>query len=91
MSIDSFRALDTTHIFAARTARADSLESRLMNTFPPDYLVNRIGAASRMGYACSSSKLRSNGVNSPPHTPARPRPMARGSYADLRRKMSRFP
>lgn len=42
MSIDSFRALDTTRIFASRTINYDALESRLVRTFPPDYLLNRI-------------------------------------------------
>jgi hypothetical protein len=43
LSIDSFRALDTTRILAARTTRANSLEAKLVRNFPPDYLLNRIG------------------------------------------------
>lgn len=49
MSIDSFRALDTTQIFAARTINYDTLESRLVKTFPPDYLLNRIGGGAVTG------------------------------------------
>ena len=49
MSIDSFRALDTTRIFAARTINYDALESRLVKTFPPDYLLNRIGGGAVTG------------------------------------------
>lgn len=49
MSIDSFRALDTTRIFAARTINYDALESRLVRTFPPDYLLNRIGGGAVTG------------------------------------------
>lgn len=43
LSIDSFRALDTTRIFASCTFNVDAVESRLVRTFPPDYLLNRIG------------------------------------------------
>ena len=49
MSIDSFRALDTTRIFAARTINYDTLEARLVRTFPPDYLLNRIGGGALTG------------------------------------------
>lgn len=42
LSVDSFRALDTTRIFAAKTVNADRLERRLVKNFPPDYLLNRI-------------------------------------------------
>jgi hypothetical protein len=49
LSIDSFRALDTTRIFAARTINADRLESKLVRTFPPDYLLNRIGGGALTG------------------------------------------
>jgi hypothetical protein len=42
MSIDSFRALDTTRIFAARTFDAFELEQKLERAFPGDYLLNRI-------------------------------------------------
>ncbi|GAA2250934.1 GIY-YIG nuclease family protein [Herbiconiux moechotypicola] len=43
MSIDAFRALDTTRIFAAVTSRADALEACVVRTFPADYRLNRIG------------------------------------------------
>jgi hypothetical protein len=49
MSIDSFRALDTTRIFASRTINYNDLESRLVRTFPPDYLLNRIGGGAVTG------------------------------------------
>ncbi|MHA7289554.1 GIY-YIG nuclease family protein [Arthrobacter sp. MDT3-24] len=42
LSVDSFRALDTTRIFAAKTIDADRLERRLVKNFPPDFLLNRI-------------------------------------------------
>ena len=50
LSIDSFRSLDTTRIFAARTIRTDSLESKLVRTFPSDYLVNRIEGGKLVGF-----------------------------------------
>ena len=49
MSIDSFRALDTTRIFAAKTINYNSLETRLVRSFPPDYLLNRIGGGAVTG------------------------------------------
>jgi hypothetical protein len=49
LAIDSFRALDTTRIFAARTINYDALESRLVRTFPPDYLLNRIDGGAPAG------------------------------------------
>lgn len=42
LSIDSFRALDTTRIFAAHTTKADLLERKIVRDFPPDYLLNRV-------------------------------------------------
>ena len=50
MSIASFRALDTTRIFAARTINADALETRLVNAFPPDFLLNRIRGGAVTGF-----------------------------------------
>lgn len=49
MSIDSFRPLDTTRIFACKTMNYDTLETRLVNTFPPDFLLNRIGGGALSG------------------------------------------
>jgi hypothetical protein len=49
MSIDSFRALDTTRIYASRTINYDALEARLVRTFPADYLLNRIGGGAVTG------------------------------------------
>jgi len=42
LSIDVFRPLDTTRIYAAKTTRADQLERRLEREIPADYLLNRI-------------------------------------------------
>ncbi|MHA7289550.1 GIY-YIG nuclease family protein [Arthrobacter sp. MDT3-24] len=50
LSIDAFRALDTTRIFAARTTRGFRLEERLVDTIPPDYLLNRIGGGEMNGF-----------------------------------------
>ena len=47
MSIDSFRALDTTRIFAIPSAEADPLEVELIRIFPPDYLLNRVDGGVR--------------------------------------------
>jgi hypothetical protein len=50
MSIDSFRALDTTRIFASRRPSTTTpWRTRLVNTFPPDYLLNRIGGGAPAG------------------------------------------
>lgn len=49
MSIDSFRALDTTRIFASRTINYDTLEARLVRRFPPDYLLNRLDGGAVTG------------------------------------------
>lgn len=49
LSIDSFRALNTSRIFAARTINADGEEARLARMFPPDYLLTRIGGGARAG------------------------------------------
>ncbi|MCT1396650.1 hypothetical protein M4D51_13040 [Microbacterium sp. p3-SID338] len=42
LSIDSFRALDTTRIFALKTARSFVGENPLLEQFPPEYMLNRI-------------------------------------------------
>ena len=47
MSIDSFRALDTTRIFAIPTAEANPIEVELIRIFPPDYLLNRVDGGVR--------------------------------------------
>ncbi|GAB3244441.1 GIY-YIG nuclease family protein [Arthrobacter pigmenti] len=49
LSIDSFRPLDTTRIFAMRTSRPHRLEAKLVEGFPPDYLLNRIGGGRMVG------------------------------------------
>lgn len=53
ISIDSFRALDTTRIFAARSSDPWSIEEKLMRTFPKGYLLNRLmgGRAELVGFA----------------------------------------
>jgi hypothetical protein len=48
LSIDSFRALDTTRIFAAKTTRGLQLEERMVNAFPPDFLLNRVPGGTRI-------------------------------------------
>ncbi len=50
ISIDAFRALDTTRIFAARTVNADELETRIVNKFPADLLLNRINGGLMTGF-----------------------------------------
>ncbi|MDL5486025.1 GIY-YIG nuclease family protein [Microbacterium wangruii] len=42
LSIDSFRSLDTTRIFAARTQVPHRLEAKIERSFPPDFLLNRV-------------------------------------------------
>ncbi|GAB2516325.1 hypothetical protein [Paramicrobacterium agarici] len=42
LSIDAFRALDTTRIFAAGSTRASDLEAKLEAEFPRDFALNRI-------------------------------------------------
>lgn len=48
LSIDSFRALDTTRIFAAKTTRGLQLEERLVKAVPADFLLNRVPGGDRM-------------------------------------------
>lgn len=48
LSIKSFRALDTTRIFAAKTTRGLQLEERLVKAVPPDFLLNRVPGGDRM-------------------------------------------
>ncbi|MCB5294185.1 hypothetical protein BJQ90_03648 [Arthrobacter sp. SO3] len=42
LPVDTFRALDTTRIFAATTINAGRIERRLVKNFPADCLLNRI-------------------------------------------------
>lgn len=42
ISVDCFRALDTTRIFAAKTSRAFDGEDALLEQFPPEFILNRI-------------------------------------------------
>jgi hypothetical protein len=48
LSIDSFRARDTTRIFAAKTTRGLKMEERLVSAFPPDFLLNRVPGGDRI-------------------------------------------
>lgn len=41
LSIDSFRALDTTRIFAAKTSSSFDGENTLLDRFPPKFMLNR--------------------------------------------------
>lgn len=43
LSIDSFKALDTTRIFAYETKTTYSLEQKFINQIPSEFLLNRIG------------------------------------------------
>lgn len=42
LSIDSFRALDTTRIFAAKTASSFNRENKLLDSIPPKFVLNRL-------------------------------------------------
>jgi hypothetical protein len=42
LSVDVFRPLDTTRIFAAKTVNADRLETRAVKEFPAEFLLNRV-------------------------------------------------
>lgn len=48
LSIDSFRALDTTRIFAAKTARGWAQEERMVRALPADFLLNRVPGGERI-------------------------------------------
>ena len=47
LSIDSFKALDTTRIYAYQTKRMYDFEDKFINAFSPEFLCNRI-AGGRM-------------------------------------------
>ncbi|MBF4565973.1 hypothetical protein [Plantibacter sp. VKM Ac-2876] len=42
ISIDSFRALDTTRIFAARARDPFALEDKVINSIPSEFMLNRV-------------------------------------------------
>lgn len=48
LSIDSFRALDTSRIFAAKTTRGLEQEGRLVSALPFDFLLNRVPSGERI-------------------------------------------
>lgn len=62
LSVDSFRALDNTRLFAARSRRADLVESRFIDNLNPDYLLNRVGGGrpdeSRLSFMGLEGKRR---------------------------------
>ena len=43
LSIDSFRALDTTRIFVYATKKTYSNENKYINSFSPQFVSNRLG------------------------------------------------
>ncbi|MBV1780833.1 GIY-YIG nuclease family protein [Paeniglutamicibacter sp. ABSL32-1] len=49
LSIDSFRGLDTTRIYAMPTARSYEFETKIVDAFPPDFLLNRMGGGEVTG------------------------------------------
>ncbi|MGL3807316.1 GIY-YIG nuclease family protein [Paeniglutamicibacter sp. R2-26] len=49
LSIDSFRGLDTTRIFAMPTAHGYEFETKIVDAFPSDYLLNRMGGGEVTG------------------------------------------
>ena len=53
MAIDSFRALDTTRIFAARVRNPQRLEDGLISSIPARFLLNRVrgGGGNLVGFA----------------------------------------
>lgn len=48
LSIDFFRALDTSRIFAAKTTRGLRLEERRVKSSPPDFTLNRVPGGDRI-------------------------------------------
>ena len=63
MSIDCFRALDTTRIYVKRTLSTFSTEDVYINSIPQFYLCNRIGGGIRddgfLGYVKAKSTMKS--------------------------------
>ncbi|MBQ9942903.1 MAG: hypothetical protein IJO67_00920 [Clostridia bacterium] len=49
LSIDSFRSLDTTRIFASTTKRTYVNENKYINSFSPQYVTNRLGGGKLSG------------------------------------------
>lgn len=49
LSIDSFRGLDTTRIFATPTTHGYEFETKIVEAFPPDFLLNRMGGGEVTG------------------------------------------
>lgn len=52
LSIDSFRALDTTRIFAAKSRNPFDLEDKIIQSLPPKFLTNRVagGRGDMLGF-----------------------------------------
>lgn len=59
LSIDSFRALDTTRIFAAQVRNPDKLEDTIIRAFPEKFLLNRL----RGGYEAEVITAIESGEN----------------------------
>ncbi|UPM56107.1 hypothetical protein [Gottfriedia acidiceleris] len=60
LSIDSFRALDTTRIFAYKTYSIYNFEDNFINFFHPKFIINRTvgGQLSGLGEAIANAKTR---------------------------------
>ncbi|AXH99838.1 hypothetical protein DV702_08880 [Sporosarcina sp. PTS2304] len=61
LSVNSFRALDTTRIFAYATSNIFTLEDQFMNQFESEYLLNRTagGVLGGLSEAVAKRKIRS--------------------------------
>lgn len=63
LSIDSFRALDTTRIYATHTAKLYCLEDEYINFFSPKFITNRIKGgitdSGTLGYLQAASSIKS--------------------------------
>lgn len=74
LSIDSFRALDTTRIFACHTLAPFDDEDFLLRQFPPKFTLNRIiggrDAARFAGLVGMSAVIRHRDLDTSPSSPA---------------------
>jgi hypothetical protein len=69
MSIDSFRALDTTRIYVWKRNLQDGLEDKLIKDFPMAFRCNRIGGDVTTGIeAIETSQTHMIKVFNPKHT-----------------------
>lgn len=53
LSVDSFRPLDTTRLFAVKRRNPDRIEDQVIEAFPPQFLLNRVrgGSGRELGLA----------------------------------------